>query len=77
MHEESEVVLSGLIRLGTVSDVDETRSMVRLLYQSNGIVSGWLYVLKRGDSWMPKINDTVLALYLPMQDGDGFVLGGV
>ena len=27
--------------------------------------------------WMPKINDTVVCLYLPVWNGDGFVLGGV
>lgn len=26
--------------------------------------------------WMPKVNDTVLCLYLPVFNGDGFVLGG-
>jgi len=25
--------------------------------------------------WMPKVNDTVLVLYLPVFNGDGFVLG--
>ena len=27
--------------------------------------------------WMPKINDQVLVLYLPVLDGDGFVLGKI
>lgn len=27
--------------------------------------------------WMPKVNDTVLALYLPVFNADGFVLGGI
>lgn len=27
--------------------------------------------------WMPKINQAVLTLYLPMKDADGFVLGGL
>jgi phage baseplate assembly protein gpV len=25
--------------------------------------------------WMPKVNDTVLVLYLPVFNGDGFILG--
>lgn len=29
------------------------------------------------ESWMPKINDQVLVLYLPVLDGDGFVLGKI
>ncbi|WP_298031702.1 hypothetical protein [uncultured Dysosmobacter sp.] len=27
--------------------------------------------------WMPKVNDTVLVLYLPVRDGDGYILGGI
>lgn len=27
--------------------------------------------------WMPKINDRVLVLHLPVFNGDGFVLGGI
>lgn len=27
--------------------------------------------------WMPEINDTVLVLYLPVWNGDGFILGGI
>ncbi len=28
-------------------------------------------------AWMPKVNDRVVVLYLPVADGDGFVLGGL
>lgn len=28
-------------------------------------------------AWMPKVNDRVVVLYLPVDDGDGFVLGGI
>lgn len=27
--------------------------------------------------WMPKVNDQVLAVYLPVDGGDGFILGVV
>jgi phage baseplate assembly protein gpV len=27
--------------------------------------------------WMPKVGETVLVLYLPVRDGDGFILGGI
>lgn len=27
--------------------------------------------------WMPKVGDTVVALYLPVFNGDGFILGGI
>ena len=77
MDEDTARILSGLVRIGTVSDTDAERGMVRLLYQSENMTSGWLYVLNRGDSWMPQLNDTVLAVFLPVYDGDGFVIGGI
>lgn len=27
--------------------------------------------------WMPKVNDRVLVVYLPVDDSDGFILGGI
>lgn len=27
--------------------------------------------------WMPKVNDTVLVLYLPVDDSDGYILGRI
>lgn len=27
--------------------------------------------------WMPKVNDAVLVLYLPVDDSDGYILGGI
>lgn len=27
--------------------------------------------------WMPKVNETVLVLYLPVENSDGYVIGGV
>lgn len=27
--------------------------------------------------WMPAVNDAVLVLYLPVKDGDGYILGGI
>lgn len=28
-------------------------------------------------SWLPKVNERVVVLYLPVADGDGFILGGI
>jgi len=28
-------------------------------------------------TWVPKVNDRVLVLYLPVANGDGFILGGL
>ena len=86
---DAEKVLKRLVRVGTVTDIDN-------------MTSGWLYVLDTHPHipaydpaqqktelqdghqhdltikpWMPLVNDTVLTLYLPVFNGDGFVLGGI
>lgn len=105
-----EKILSGLVRIGTVTDVDNGRRLARVKFEDTGMTSGWLAVLKNqpfipgynvpqrtefesGGSgaaafeshkhdlvikpWMPKVNDTVVALYLPVFNADGFVIGGI
>ena len=111
--------LMGLVRIGTITDVNAGKKQARVKFQSEGMTSGWLYVIQHYGAnlyiepddehthvitdtytsagsastdpahdhlpgsivttWMPKINDTVLCLYLPTDDGngDGFVLGGI
>lgn len=110
-------ILTGLVRIGTVMDVDVKQKMVRIKCQDTGMTSGWLPVLQHygtelhiepdakhthsisdtysgGGSastypahdhlpgshvtyWMPRVNDTVLAIYLPVFNADGFILGGI
>lgn len=105
-----EKILSGLVRIGTVTDVDNGRRMARVKFEDTGMTSGWLTVLKNqpfipdydvpqrtefesggsGEAafeshkhdlvikpWMPKVNDTVVTLYLPVFNADGFVIGGI
>lgn len=106
----SEETLANLVRIGTVTDVNNDKRLARVKFQDVGITSAWLYVLdnrpyipdydvpqrteyEAGGSgeaaferhkhdliikpWMPKINDTVLTLYLPVFNADGFVLGRI
>lgn len=110
MDKDVEKALTGLVRIGTVTDVDNGRRTARVKFQDSDMTSGWLCVLKNqpyipdysgpqrtefegGGSgaaafeehkhdliikpWMPKVNDTVVALYLPVFNGDGFVIGGI
>lgn len=112
-----EKILTGLVRVGTVTNIDAGKRMARVKFQGEDMTSGWLYVVQHfaadmfiipdakhnhpvhdtytggGTSedypahnhlpgsyltyWMPKINDTVLVLYLPVWNGDGFILGGI
>ncbi|MCL2488627.1 MAG: hypothetical protein FWE80_08080 [Oscillospiraceae bacterium] len=48
----------------------------RVWFDDIGIPSGWLFVLKHGDDWMPGIGDRVLTAKIPVENGDGFILGG-
>lgn len=106
----TEDILKNLVRVGTVTDVNNAELKARVYFKDVGVTSDWLFVLRNqpfipdyngpqktelsaGGSgeqayeshfhgliikpWMPKINDTVVALYLPIFNGDGFILGGV
>lgn len=75
--EELRQQLARLALLGRVSDVDKSKRLVRVIWPDSGQTSGWLYVLQRGDAWLPEINELVLVLYLPVFGGDGFILGGL
>ena len=105
-----ERILRGIVRVGTVTDVNNSKHLARVKFQSEDMTSAWLHVLdnrpfipgydqtqqtesRSGGSgaaafaahthdlvikqWMPKINDTVVCLYLPVFNADGFILGGV
>lgn len=72
-------MLRRLLQVGVVSSVDAANRRVRVILPETGIVSDWLYVVgERRDGVpadLPSINDRVLAAWLPVEDGDGFVLG--
>lgn len=104
-----ENILSNLVRVGTVSAIDNTHRKARVLFKDKNLTSDWLFILQHpragvhvkdngehshsipgGGStgsagehnheasvtyWMPAVNETVLVLYLPMFNGDGFILG--
>lgn len=104
-------ILSQLVRIGTVTDVNSTKRMARVKFQDTGHTSGWLSVLasrpyipdyetkpqrtefEDGSSddatfenhkhdliikpWMPRVNATVLTLFLPVFNADGFILGEI
>ena len=42
-----ERILSGLVRVGTVTDVDNVKHLARVKFQGENFTSGWLYVLQR------------------------------
>lgn len=91
--DELQRILSGMVRIGTVMIADEKTRMARVKFQSENLVSGWLYVVNARPCvrlteeqnaeelpvrpWMPAANANVLCLYLPVFNGDGFILGEI
>lgn len=84
---DTEKILSNLVRVGTVTAVDNSARKARALFKDTGLTSGWLQVLQYRPipehpdpclaHWMPWVNDQVLVIYLPMLNADGFILGGI
>jgi phage baseplate assembly protein gpV len=64
-----------MIRIGEVWTVDSAAKTVTVRWPDTGTVSGDLYVIRTGTSWLPNIGDTAVVAFLPVQDGDGIVLG--
>lgn len=85
-----ETLQNRLVQVGIVTAADTENHRVRVKFPDTGITSGWLYVLQHPGavtilpddghtgqlaSWMPAIGSTVAVLYLPVENGDGFILG--
>ena len=83
----NENILDGLVRIGKVTNVSGKKA--RVYFSDLDMTSGWLYCLQRRGSvivadrtvqlpaWVPQVNEVVACLYLPVDNGDGFILGGV
>ena len=83
-------VIDRMVQLGTVTAVDPGNNRVRVLFPETGMTSDWLQVLRcpphvagtdgsplNVEGWFPNINDTVVVLYIPVRDSDGYVIGGI
>ncbi|MBR2895752.1 MAG: hypothetical protein IKC03_08870 [Oscillospiraceae bacterium] len=108
--QELGAILSGMVRVGYVTDVNNDKRIARVRFDEFSQTSDWLPVLinrdfipdydvpqktqtrsgGEGDAafeehdhdliirpYMPKVNDQVLAIYLPVRNAQGFILGGI
>lgn len=83
--------MDDIIRTGIVMDVNVGQKRARVKFaddysgwlyvlQHTGVwgraepANGHSHDVALGE-WMPKVNDRVLAAFLPCPDGDGFILG--
>ncbi len=102
--------MDNVLRIGTVTVVDDSTRQARVFFDEDNMASGWLKVIKSppyipakyseqrteseaggsGDEafaehthklvitpWMPLIGDTVLCVYNPGFNEDGFILGAI
>lgn len=65
-----------LVQIATVVSIDNNISRARVKFKDTGIISNWLSVLNNGAALL-NINDTVVVLYMPYDDSEGFVLGRI
>lgn len=97
MGGDIEAALKNMVRVGTVTSVDNDKRTARVKFQDTGYESGELYVLANRPyipdyegpqqtedggklkikPWMPKVNAVVLTLYVPIKNGDGYILGEI
>ena len=70
-------IMQGIVRIGFVTDTDSTNKSARVKYDGVDMTSGWLRVVRQTEDWMPSVNDKVVCIYLPVFNGDGFILGVV
>ena len=109
-YQDDGAAFSVMVRIGTVTAVDNAKRLAQVYFQDMDLPSGWIPVLINRDfipdydvpqrteyeaggsgdpafeshkhdlkikPWMPKVNATVLTLYLPILDADGFILGEI
>lgn len=68
--------IENLVREGTVTAVDNENHIAKVWFDALGIPSDWLPVLVTG-GYMPEVGEKVLALYFPVFNAGGVILGGV
>lgn len=83
MDDEVLELCRNCVRIGTVSSV--SGSTARVVFRDmDDMVSGDLFIIQQPhyDSqdwswhpWAPSVGNRVLCLYIPIQDGDGYILG--
>lgn len=71
--------IEGMVRVGTVSSVNESARTARVFFPDVEIMSGELKITKFPPltPWLPVPGDTVLCLYDFTFNGDGYILGAL
>ena len=73
-YDDDLAEIENLLRIGTVIKVKGDKAKVRFEEYDN-MISDDLTVVFQNKKWTPDINDTVICLFIPYGDGDGYILG--
>lgn len=65
------------IMIGKVISRDLINHLAKVRWLESGTESGWLSVLRTSTEWMPAGGDVVAVAFMPVEDGDGIILGVV
>lgn len=74
-EEKIPATVQRTIQIGVVHAVDEAERKARVKFPDTEIISDWLLVLGHPNSWLPEVDDTVLCLFPPIRNSDGFIAG--
>jgi phage baseplate assembly protein gpV len=68
--------LESIMRIGTVIKVKKSERKAQVRFEEfDNMKSGWLDILYQDTPWLPDVKDTVMCLYMPQSDGDGYIIG--
>lgn len=73
-YDDDLAEIENLLRIGTVIKVKGDKAKVRFEEYDN-MISDDLPIVFQSKKWTPDINDTVICLFIPYGDGDGYILG--
>lgn len=83
MDRDALELCRNCVRVGTVSSVSGNTARV-IFKDMDNMVSGHLIIVQQPHygipnwnwrPWTPEVGQSVLCLYIPIQDGDGYILG--
>lgn len=73
-YDDDLAEIENLVRIGTVVKVKGDTAKVKF-EEYDDMISDDLPIVFQNKRWTPDINDTVICLFIPYGDGDGYILG--
>lgn len=75
-------ITKNLVKVGRISSINPERCTARVVFEAQGVVSHDLRLivpqsLKNKDYFMPDIGESVVCIFLPTGNAEGFVLGAI